>query len=235
MPCRRGVTRDPKRLAHGDRHPFERQREPDQHDAPERDPPPGQHVGHAGRPGHPETLAGQIDRRIPALEPDPINPNELGHRLGITPGLVELGAVLLPGDPAVPGPDRIDEHQVGPVEPGLLVVHQPARVGKPPGPQPAHLDQAGVRSGPAVPGECHRAIGTSWLQRIGDEEDPCVRLAGFVVPDREPADGGGIAESAAVDHDLMMGHHQRLERGRRRFVRQLKQRDRQGEREHGMP
>src|SRR5689334_12576471 len=66
-------------------------------------------------------LSGEKQRRVERIEACAIHTNELGYRFRIAPRLVELRAVFRPRRPTIPGSDRIDEHEIGGIEPGARV------------------------------------------------------------------------------------------------------------------
>ena len=169
-------------------------------------------------------LPHQEQRRGPALVAAQVEPDELAHRLQIALHPPELLAELRLAGAAVARPDRIDEAQVGLVEPGVRVVHQLVgrrghrAVG-------AHLDALGAecaqvephrgRARAAVEREHHGTRGGARhpIERVGHEEDFGLGLA-LLVLERQLAGGDRVGERLAGDGDLVVRDHRRLGRVR---------------------
>src|SRR4029453_17219518 len=126
-----------------------------------------QRLSYSGSARHAVALAGEEQRCIERIESRAVDANELGYRLGVSARLIELRRVLRARGAAVPGTDRVDEHEVGLLQPRSGVrLDDPARAvaGLRPRwwrnalrPEADQMDERGVRAGPTVPGERDRA------------------------------------------------------------------------------
>ncbi len=94
-------------------------------DAIEPNPFVDQMPGQAGGACRAVALSGQEEGRGPALVTSQVQADELPHRVDIALEAPELFLQVLFGGAAEPRAHRIDENQVSPIEPGVLVCNQP--------------------------------------------------------------------------------------------------------------
>ena len=161
------------------------------------------------------TLPDQVERGSPPLVPGQVQPDELADAADVLLQAPELLAVGLGLRAAVPGSHRVDEDQVGEVEPGGLVVHE--RVGgrrqaavfqhlHPPGAERAQVEPDRRRARAAVERESERTVRGSAVAvgGVGDVEDLALRFTG-VRTDRQRAGRSGVTERSSPYHDLVPG------------------------------
>src|ERR1019366_9103691 len=165
-------------------------------------------------------FSSEEERCIKCAEPLPINTNKLCHRFGIANCIEELCRVFRFRKPAVSRADRIDEDQVGEVEPGLLVVLQvrlnrQRRAGRvrgthlqAPGPEAHQLHLRRGRAGSPVPDKRQwpRWITGRTIQGVRDEKHVSVRFIGNIIDYRKAARRGSIFERLAIYDDYDGGH-----------------------------
>ena len=117
---------------------------------------------------------------------------------------------------AVSGAHGVDEDQVGPIEPGILVIFQLVRrrrhatVGQQLGtarPHAAHVHPHGRRTRTAIEAEGERTPGGigDTVQRVGHIEDMGFGFAGGVL-ERHLGDGRGVVEGLAVNGHGVVRH-----------------------------
>ena len=144
---------------------------------------------------------------------------DLGQRLDVALDRPEAPAQLLawPREAAVASADRIDEDQVGEVEPGLGVRQdlrgcggqgRVTRHGQPPGTEGAQVQPGGTRAGATVQDEGHRSlVGRLFrLQLVVDHRDVGLRLP-LRVGKADAAGRRGEAERAVGQFQHMPGRH----------------------------
>ena len=121
---------------------------------------------------------------------------------------------------AVAGPHGIDEDEIGPIEPGLVVVYQLVGRGGHTAVRthlhPSRTERAEVqpdrrRSRPAVEREHQRPLRhvSSVVKRVRHEEEPRLDVAGCGL-DWQVSRRGGVFQRAAVDAHLVMRHDRRI-------------------------
>jgi len=161
--------------------------------------------------------------RVPAIVARYVQADEVADRGDVLGEAVELARVHARQCPAVAGRHRVDEHQVGDVEHGVLVVdhrgrrHQARRrMVAVHAAAVAELDaarahQADVhphrsRSRAAVEREQQRPLGSigNAVLGVGDVEDVGERSA-VGIRQRQGAGTGGVVDGRAVDHHAALG------------------------------
>ncbi len=183
-------------------------------------------AGQAGRACRPVAFADQKQRRGPPVAACQVEADELADGLDVAVEIPELRSQLRLRGPAVAGADRVDEDEIGAIEPRLLVVDQRERRRR----HPAvieHADATGAEraevkpdrrgAGAAVEGEHQRAlrgIGDA-VQGVRDVEDRRLRLS-LVRLDGHAPDGGRVAKRPRADVNFVVSDDRRLfGRGRR--------------------
>ncbi len=172
-------------------------------------------AGQAGGAGGAVALADQVQRRGPAVVPGQVHPDELADRLEVSVKRVELAVQLGFRGAGIAGPDRVDEDQIGAIEPGRLIIDQPVRRGgdrrpfggrHPPRAEGPEVQPDRRRARSAIEAEHQRARfrGPRVIPRVGDREDPRLHLA-LGIPDRHQGGGRGVRQRLAFDHDRVMG------------------------------
>ena len=180
---------------------------------------PGRFLKHAHEPSDaisPVALAGDEHGRAPAaLRREPA-PHELAERLEIAPLpeiLLRIGRVfvlllalpvvlaLVVDDATEPGPDRIDEHEIGESEPRRLVLHEPRRhLRQRPvrrerdtlRPDRPEMEERGRRTGPSVEDEHHRPAVVPGAGDVRDGEDLGGRF--LLLAQHDPLRGRGVVD-----------------------------------------
>ena len=123
-------------------------------------------------------------------------------------------------DPAVAGPRRVDEDEIGEVEPGIGVVDEVRRRGgrqilhrQAPGAERAQLQPGRARAGTAVDREGHRPAGrVGAVELVGDVGDLGLRRAVVVLEADRPG-GRREREGAAFEAQRVLGGRIRGEPG----------------------
>jgi hypothetical protein len=159
-------------------------------------------------------LAGQELRARPTLVARRVQADELGHPLDVVVDAVELVVVLTLGRAAVAGGHRIDEHDVGEVEPRVGVVDQCVRRRRRPAlgfevhaprPDRAQVQPDRRRTRPAVEREQDRSLADigDAVARVGDEENVRLALAGLGL-ERKASGAHGVVDLRALDRHRMV-------------------------------
>ena len=193
----------------------------DQQDAVEREAPVDQVSGQPRRACRAVAFADHEQRRRPAPVARHVQADELADRLDVALHAPELAAQFGLGRAAVAGPHRIDEHQVGLVQPRRARC-RPADTAAPAcvpssfiatrlGPSAPRCSQTDDEPGPPlneiVSGRLD-GIGDA-VQRVRDEEDARLDLA-LRAADGQKSGCRGVAQRLAAGTQLVMGDDRRL-------------------------
>ncbi len=136
-----------------------------------------------------------------------------------------LGVVRL--DRAAPaGADRVDQHQIGEVKPGVGIVAQLRGRGVAPvrpeiedaRADQAEMEESGGCARPAIEHKSKRPVGARVLGDIGGVEHRGALLAGLVV-ERQRAGGRRVGELAAGRVDRMFGDGVRRQKAQHTLAR----------------
>ena len=154
----------------------------------------------------------ELDRLLAPGLLDPFA-DEHGERLGVAVDRPEAPATLIAArrNPAVAGAGRIDEHEVGEVEPGLGVGDQPRWLGygkvrerQPPRPDGAEVEIGRCGAGAAVEHEGHGARHVA-RDHIGDVGDLGEQRAVVRIVERNRAGGRAEMQRATGQLDRLIG------------------------------
>ena len=168
-----------------------------------------------GRPaGGAVALAQQVFWRRPAIVVAHVLHDEAAHGVDVRVDPEELIVLVVADRVGESRPDRIDHHEIAPVEDAEFVVHGPigsrrsrTRIGDhhPLRSEHAHVQPERRRARSAVEREHerpHAAFGV--VPHVRDIADARDRLV-LVVADDEGAGGGGVVEGPAADGEVMLG------------------------------
>ncbi len=172
-------------------------------------------------------LAQQELRGVPPVRGADVARDELRERGDVLIAAVEVLRLALAGNAREAGAHGVHEHQVGPVEQAVLVVHD--RVGRrrrglrirgvdPLRAERAHVQPERGRSGAAVEDERHRSGGrvADALPRVGHVEHAARQVA-FVVQKVDGGRRGRVRHRGAANRDAAVRHR----RGNGRRLRLL--------------
>ena len=191
----------------------------DQDHAIERDAAVDQVAGQSGGAEGAVALPGDEQGREGAVVAGHVHADEFAHRLQVAGDAVHAARDLHRLGAAVAGAHRIQEDQVGLVQPGVgVVLHLVGRrrhgaIGHELGTaraHRAHMHPDGGRARPAVEAECQGPLcGVRAIQRVGHVEDVRFGFARGVL-ERHLRHGGGVVDGLAVQLDGVFGDDRRL-------------------------